>query len=295
MGIDIAILISTFERPEHLRRCLVSLEHQRGVAGRFEVVVTDDGSRDHTLAMVTETARRASFPLTFTTHAHAGFRLARCRNEGAAASSAPYLLFTDGDCILPPDHVRIHLDERRPGRVVAGDCLRLDQAASDSLQDADIAAWNVDRLVRGAERRRMVGKAVRAACYAALNVPMRPRLTGNNIALWRSDFERINGFDEQFVGWGLEDRDLQRRLATVGVRPRSVMHRTAPVHLWHEPAASFSRNNVDTANRRYYDRRAVPAFCLDGLVKPAEDGAPCTLPLPGRPAVAAGIGRRRAA
>ena len=274
MGIDIAILISTFERPEHLRRCLLSLERQRGVEGRFEVIVTDDGSKDHTLRLIADAARRMPFRLTFTTHAHQGFRLARCRNEGVAASNAPYLLFTDGDCILPPDHVRIHLEERRAGCVNAGDCIRLSQSASQSIDDSAIDDWRVDRLVDERERRRMFWKAIRAAGYSWLRMPMRPRLTGNNIALSRSDLERINGFDERFVGWGLEDRDLQRRLAAVGVRVRSILHRTAPLHLWHEPAASFSRNNQGTENLKYYSRHVGPAFCADGLVKSWETALP---------------------
>jgi glycosyltransferase involved in cell wall biosynthesis len=293
MGIDIAILVSTFERPEHLRRCLLSLERQRGVEGRFEVVVTDDGSSDHTLRLVTETARRVPFRLTFTTHAHRGFRLARCRNEGVAASNAPYLLFTDGDCILPPDHVRTHLDERRPACVNAGDCIRLSESASQSADDSTIAQWTVNRLVDGRERRRIVWKAIKAAGYSLLRMPMRPRLSGNNIALWRSDLERVNGFDERFVGWGLEDRDLQRRLTAVGVRVRSILHRTAPLHLWHEPAASFSRNNLGTKNLEYYSRHSGPTFCLDGLVKPWEMGIP-VLPM-AHPSKSAAVHRPRRA
>ncbi|MDA0255694.1 MAG: glycosyltransferase, partial [Planctomycetota bacterium] len=130
---EIAVIVSTYERPEHLARCLASLEAQRGVDGRFEVVVTDDGSRDGTLRLLATTARRVDFPLTFTTHEHDGFRLARCRNEGVAATTAPYLLFTDGDCILPPDHLRLHLEARRPGRIVAGDCLRLDEKTTATI------------------------------------------------------------------------------------------------------------------------------------------------------------------
>jgi len=277
MGFDIAVVISTFERPGHLERCLASLEVQRGVDGRFEVVVTDDGSRDDTLARVATIARRVSFPLRFTTHAHDGFRLARCRNAGIAATSADYILFTDGDCVLPSDHLRVHLEERRPGRVAAGDFLRVDREASALVTVDVIRRGDVSLFVSAAEFTRMRGKAVRAALYQALRVPMRPRLAGNNIGAWRSDLERINGFDERFVGWGLEDRDLQRRLARIGVRPRSILHRTAPLHLWHEPAASFVRNAAGTANRAYYRRADWSAFCADGLVKEAEH--PATIPL----------------
>ena len=279
MGIDIAILVSTYQRPEHLRRCLLSIERQRGVDGRFEVVVTDDGSGDETHRLIVDTARRVPFRLTFTTHDHHGFRLARCRNEGVAASTAAYLLFTDGDCILPPDHIRIHLDERRRGCVAASDCLRLDRTASAGIDDSVITDWSADGLVSRRERRRVLWKAARALCYSACRVPMRPRLSGNNIALWRHDFERVNGFDEEFIGWGLEDRDLQRRLAAVGVRVRSILHRTTPIHLWHEPAPSFQRNGTGTENLRYYSRHSVPAYCLNGLVKPDDSECPTTVPL----------------
>jgi glycosyltransferase involved in cell wall biosynthesis len=271
---DIAVVVSTFERPWHLRRCLASLEAQDGVAGRFEVVVTDDGSQDETLRMVTQLARQVDFPLTFTTHSHEGFRLARCRNEGVAASTAPYVLFTDGDCVLPRNHLRIHLEERRPGWVAGGDCLRLDEATSaritpDVIEDGDIAAF----VPRG-ESGRMRIKAWRAKAYEWLRISMRPRLSGNNIAIWRADYERVNGFDEQFVGWGFEDRDFQQRLERLGVRVRSILLRTTAVHLWHAPAPSFTRNGIGTPNLDYFrslGRR--PTFCVDGLVKPDEPPA----------------------
>jgi glycosyltransferase involved in cell wall biosynthesis len=283
---DLAVIISTFERPGHLERCLASLEAQRGVTGRFEVVVTDDGSRDGTLRLLAETARRVDFPLTFTTHEHNGFRLARCRNEGVAASTAAYLLFTDGDCILPPDHLRIHLETRRPGRVVAGDCLRLDQAASTAVIADALRAGLFPRSLPAGERLRLALKALRAKVYESCRTPVRPRLSGNNIGIWRTDYERVNGFDEQFIGWGLEDRDLQVRLERLGLRAWSILLHTAPVHLWHPPAPSFARNNAGTANFDYFatlDRR--PTFCEDGLVKPVD--LPAIVPLPQAPIGAA--------
>ena len=275
---EIAVIVSTFERPGHLLRCLASLEAQRGVEGLFEVVVTDDGSQDQTLRLITEAAQRVPFPLTFTTHQHDGFRLARCRNEGAAASSAPYLLFTDGDCILPPNHLRIHLAARRPGRIVAGDCLRLDAAASARVDaDALRAARFPARLPVG-ERLRLGLKGLRAKLYEAARTPLRPRLSGNNIGLWRDDYEQVNGFDEQFVGWGLEDHDLQVRLERLGLRAWSILLHTAPVHLWHAPAPSFARNNEGTANLAYFHALiGRPTCCEDGLVKPVAQ--PTIMPL----------------
>jgi glycosyltransferase involved in cell wall biosynthesis len=280
--VDIAVIVSTFARPGHLERCLASIEAQRGVTGRFEVVVTDDGSQDETLRLLATTARRVDFPLTFTTHEHDGFRLARCRNEGVAASRAPYLLFTDGDCILPRDHLRIHLDVRRPGRIVAGDCLRLDEATSTAIDADSLRAGRFPHPLPANERLRLALKGLRAKVYEACRTPVRPRLSGNNIGIWRTDYERVNGFDEQFVGWGLEDRDLQVRLERLGLRAWSILLHTAPVHLWHPPAPSFARNNEGTANLDYFDSlESRPTFCEDGLVKPVD--VPAIVPLPRTP------------
>ena len=81
---------------------------------------------------------------------------------------------------------------------------------------------------------------------------MRPRLTGNHFSLWRDDLERIDGFDLGFRGWGLEDRDLQRRLQRVGVRCRSVLPQTIGYHLWHPVDPTFVRNASGTPNEEYY-------------------------------------------
>jgi glycosyltransferase involved in cell wall biosynthesis len=262
---EIAVIVSTYQRPSHLKRCLLSLCLQRDVAGRMEVVVADDGSQDETAAVVNCFARRASFRLAFTTHPHDGFRLAQSRNEGVRASTASYLLFVDGDCVLPSDHVRQHLDFRRTGSAAAGDCARLDQTASAGVNDGAVLSQRIHQLVTKREQKRVRTKALKGRVYNRLGLANRPRLTGNNIGVARTDFERINGFDEMFVGWGLEDRDLQRRLAMIGVRFRSILHRTTTYHLWHPSDPTFVRNNEDTWNLQYFRATCVSAFCQHGL------------------------------
>jgi GT2 family glycosyltransferase len=289
---DLAVIVSTFERPRHLERCLATLAVQRGVRGRFEVVVTDDGSTDDTLGLVVREARRVPFPLSFTTHEHRGFQLARCRNEGAAASSAPYLLFTDGDCLLPPDHLAVHLAARRSGRIVGSDCIRLDEAATARLEAAAIAAGWWRPRIRLRERLRIWSKAGRAKGYEGLGLRLRPRLSGNNIAVWRDDFERVNGFDERFVGWGYEDVDFQDRCERAGLRVRSVLWRTAPVHQWHPTDATFARNGEGTANRRLFERGERPVVCVDGLMKHSSASVAVSLRRESRPELR---GVRRAA
>ncbi|HEY2894780.1 MAG TPA: glycosyltransferase, partial [Pirellulales bacterium] len=55
---EIALLMSTFERPRHLRLALESIARQSSVEGRMELVVTDDGSTDETPDIVRDFAAR---------------------------------------------------------------------------------------------------------------------------------------------------------------------------------------------------------------------------------------------
>lgn len=267
---EIVVFVSSYQRPEHLRRALLSLALQRDVGEAMEVVVTDDGSPGTSLPVVEAFARQVDFSVRFTTHPHNEFRLARCRNEGVAVSEAPYLLFTDGDCLLPPDHVKWHLEYRRAGRVVVGDCYRLDRETSDRITEGAICSGEYLTWIPSRERRRMAGKAFRGWWYHRFGGRMHPRMTGNNIGIWRTDFERVNGFDENYVGWGLEDRDLQLRLGRLGLEFKSILSRTAGCHLWHEPAPSFARNNLETRNLDYFQRKQVSTRCQNGLIERME-------------------------
>ncbi|HYV38072.1 MAG TPA: galactosyltransferase-related protein, partial [Gemmataceae bacterium] len=209
------------------------------------------------------------FPVKFVTHAHNGFRLAKCRNEGVLCSQAPYLLFTDGDCLLPPDHVSKHLKARRRGVAIAGNCIRFPPEVSERIHDEAVVSGEFLHWAPLNERWRFWQRALRGLLYGSLRIPMRPRFSGNNIALWRSDFEKINGFDENYVGWGFEDVDLQRRLARAGIRFQTILHRTRVYHLWHTPAPTFARNGLRTTNRDYF-LQAQPSReqrCRNGLAQ----------------------------
>jgi len=267
--LELAVILTTYQRPEHLKRSLFSLSLQRGVAGRFEVVVADDGSRDSTASVVRDFALTASFPVRWITHEHRGFRVALCRNDGARASTAPYLLFSDGDCIFPADHLRKHLLARRRGVVRAGDCLRLAEEATQRLDTTAIAAGQYHRWATQADRRRLLQKRLKERCYQLMRHRFKPKLTGWNIGIFRRDFEAVNGFDESFVGWGCEDDDLAIRLRRAGRRIISALAHTHGYHMWHPTTPSYPSKWGDGCNvSRLHDSR--PIRCVNGLVRDPE-------------------------
>ena len=264
---EIALLVSTFERPSHLERALASIALQEGVTDKIEVVVTDDGSSDRTADVVRQFSDRVPFPVHFTTHPHVTFQLSRCRNEGVNACTAPYLLFLDGDCVLPPDHVKIHLEHRRKNTVMAGACLRLDEEASKNVSASNIGSVDLMSLSSAKEKRWLAKLRRQGWFYEAIKHPTKPRLFGNNIGIWREDYERVNGYDERFEGWGCEDDDLRLRLRRAGVRIRSILGHTFTYHLWHPTESTNPTHWRQGPNVAYLRRAARLTRCRNGLVK----------------------------
>ncbi|NDC62889.1 MAG: glycosyltransferase [Planctomycetia bacterium] len=264
--IDVSLIVNTFQKRRHLALVLASIAAQRHVDGRFEVVVTDDGSTDGTAELVAEFAARASFPVRFVTQPHDGFRLARIRNNGVRQAAGGYLLFLDGDCILPHDHLAAYLARRRPGVAHIGGCGRLSEAASAGLDPADLEATDAAQLLPRDERRLLARRHRKAWWYDLIRHPSKPRLVGNNFGVWRSDFERVNGCDERFRGWGQEDDDLGLRLRASGVRLESILDRTCSLHVWHPTDPTATPRWRDGPNVDYFLRRGRLTACRRGLV-----------------------------
>ncbi len=265
--IEAAIIVCTYQRPRNLIACLSSIAAQTGVDEQFEVVVADDGSNDETPDLVSEFRRRAGFPVRFTTHRHEGFHPARCRNEGVLASNAPYLLFLDGDCVIPRDHVRNHLEQRRPQTVCGGDCFRLTEEQSDHLAGGVDRMESLERFVTLRERLRVTRNHLDAKLNWLLRNASKPKLFAGNIGIWRRDLELVNGFDQKFLDWGGEDDDLRVRLIQAGLTIRSIRDRAHTYHLWHPPDPTVPARWMDGCNAPYLWRRFRLTGCIDGLVK----------------------------
>jgi len=268
-GPEIALCVVTYQRPRNLTLVLESIVAQRGVSpGQMELVVSDDGSTDQTPQLVEEFRRRVRFPVSFVTHPHLTFQAARCRNAGAAATRAPYLLFLDGDCILPPQHVATHLKHRRRGVVFSGDYGRLDETASKCVTAETIRRGEFSDLLGATERRRLQKLDLKSRFYNFVRHPTKPRsLRSGDFSIWREDYQRINGFDENFCGWGGEDDDLGWRLRRAGMRIQSLMRWTYSYHLWHPVDVTAPAVPKLAPNARYTWRKGKLICCRNGLIK----------------------------
>ena len=264
--IDVSVIVTTFRKPRHLALVLESIALQQSPGCGFEVIVSDDGSGDDTEPLVRRFAATADFEVHFTTAPHDGFRAARVRNRAARIARGRYLVFLDGDCMVPSHHLAAHVARRRAGTALLGFCARLSRDASEPLVPAGLAGIPLPTLVPQSERRALRRRHRKAWWHAAVRHPTKPRLAAGDFGVWRSDFEAVNGFDERFVGWGQEDDDLGLRLRAAGVRLESILDRTCSLHVWHPAEPSTTRRWRDGPNVPYFLRRGRLTRCRAGLV-----------------------------
>jgi hypothetical protein len=91
---------------------------------------------------------------------------------------------------------------------------------------------------------------------------------GGHFSIYRKDIEYVNGYDENFVGWGAEDEDLGIRLVSAECYGRSVIRSSRVLHLWH-PREMGDKHWKDGPNIEYLNRRYIPFYCENGLKKAA--------------------------
>lgn len=109
MSTAVTVIIPTYNRAEILRKTLEGYAKQSGDHRILEVLVIDDGSKDHTRDVVEE-ASRSQARIRYCHQENAG--LAAARNHALREARADLLLFGDDDIIPSPEmtaeHVRYH-------------------------------------------------------------------------------------------------------------------------------------------------------------------------------------------
>lgn len=231
----ISVIITTYNRPDALTLVLQGLALQS--VKNFEVLVADDGSTAATKAVIEK--NHWPFPIFHIWHEDQGFRAARIRNLAAENASGDYLLFIDGDCVPRSDFIKHHHALAVEGWFVSGSRVLLNQSLTTAALQGqkNILAWSFWQWL-GA---RMLGQCNRVLPLLKYNFLPQKNRTHEwrgaktcNLALWRKDFIRIAGFDEQFTGWGYEDSDLVIRLLRANVLRKQGGSAVTVLHLWHK-------------------------------------------------------------
>jgi mycofactocin system glycosyltransferase len=95
----VSVVIPVYNRPQEIQECLASVEALDYPADKIDVIVVDDGSRDHTAAVVRQ------FDVRLIVQPYNRGQSA-ARNTGVRAARAEIIAFLDSDCIAGPRWLR---------------------------------------------------------------------------------------------------------------------------------------------------------------------------------------------
>ena len=197
---ELSVILCSYDRREVLRECLDSFQRQTA-AGRFELVVVNDGSRDGTREMLDGYRFRVSHEVL---HRENG-GLAAARNSGLAAARGRLLLFINDDTIAHPELVERHLAAH---------------AAHEGERISVLGSFVQPRSALANNLMRVLEDTHLTFCYAGMVSGRRydwMRWWTCNVSAPASAVEEAGGFDETFRHYGCEDTDLALRLDRLGL------------------------------------------------------------------------------
>ena len=242
--IKASIILATYNWPTSLDIILEHLSMQLVNHPEVELVIADDGSSSSTLEIINKYSSQI-LQLKHVWHEDIGFRKSIILNKSVGMSTGEYLIFLDGDCIPFPDYIEQHLKLLEPNYLVAGNRVLLSKNFTDEiLLNKDkinrIFKWSyfdwiyakICKKVNKVIPKLRLGQG--AWRYFRKSNWRYPK--GCNFAISKKDLMLVNGFDENFSGWGHEDADLFVRLLHRGIKIKDGRFAIPVLHLWHETA-----------------------------------------------------------
>ncbi len=208
---SISVVVPYFRRGDQLDRLLAGLDEQTFDAHRTEVVVADDGSP------TAPVLGRHDFGTTLVRQVDDGFRAAAARNLGAAEAEGDILVFLDQDCVPAPDYLaRVAAAAEAPWSLVVG---HRRHAVLDGWSPERVRAW-LDG--RGEAPEELVEPGWLLEGYARTGDLSEPDdhsyqlVISAVLSMNRQLFQRLDGFDASFRGYGGEDWELGHRALVAG-------------------------------------------------------------------------------
>ena len=226
---QVSLIITTYNWKEALQLSLKSCLAQTRLPD--EILVADDGSRPDTGAMVRAIADHAPMPIIHSWQTNKGFRLAKSRNKAIAKARGEYIILIDGDIILDSHFIEDHLAFAQSGYFVQGTRVLLHQDFSLKVLQSGLLIAPL--LARGVENKKNCLRSKLLAQLFSFKSRRLPGIKTCNFAFWKEDALRINGFNEEFVGWGREDSEFTARLLNSGIKRQNLKFYALGYHLYH--------------------------------------------------------------
>jgi glycosyltransferase len=257
----ISVIVPVYNRLEHLRALFLCLLKQKKQPD--ELIITDDGSSQTVLDFIGDLIPKAQFKVKHIYQEDKGFRKTRALNNGVRNSIGDLLIFCDQDLIFGEEYIETI------AKNIKNDIFLMGRAHTLKKEEKDFIVENIEKINSYEEIvknlpdsyiptiKRMLNEDKKRRLLKTFKLAKRGiRLVGMSYALMKDSYIKVNGYDENYIGWGQEDDDFGNRLTVAGINGKELVTKNIQLHLWHYSDPT----KVHSSNEEYYYKRKEEIF-----------------------------------
>jgi len=256
-----SLIITTYNWKEALELVLLSALDQSELPE--EIIIADDGSREDTKELINSIFKNSPVPIRHSWQTDDGFRAASSRNKAIAKAKNGYIILIDGDMILHKDFIKEHKLHAKKGFFIQGSRVLIEKVKSKKLLNKK--RYKICSFENGLKNRQ---NTIHNTSLSKLFSTQKNSLEGIktcNMSFFKADCLHINGFNEDFIGWGREDSEFVVRLLNSGIKRKNIKFNCLAYHIWHTENSRKSLEKNDTLLT--YAMEHNLSWCTNGINK----------------------------
>jgi cellulose synthase/poly-beta-1,6-N-acetylglucosamine synthase-like glycosyltransferase len=265
-----SLIISVYKNTGFLKSVLESLNFQS--ENDFEIIITEDGADPAMHDFISGYNFRHDYQ--HLTQEDLGWRKNKALNNAIRSARSPWLIFIDGDCVLHPRFIEMHVRYADDKFILAGKRAKLNQQISTQLSahpDSFLKMQTI--MMRNLFIKEKQLTFVEEGVFIAPDgifgwipqIRTLNHLKGCNMSFSKKAIEAINGFDEDYVLPAVgEDADLTWRFIAAGYTIKSVRNLAVQYHLYHPESWVNQEENLQIMAGKQSRNEYI---CNNGLTK----------------------------
>jgi N-acetylglucosaminyl-diphospho-decaprenol L-rhamnosyltransferase len=288
-AINVAITTHT---TRHLRRTILGASALKPAAARIVIACDNDRADVRELVLASSQEFAAGLPqgLIYVSRPSVGeCALSQNRNNAIraliarGARESESVAFLDGDCIPARDLLAVHASAlKNPASrrdLVCAYRVDLSAEQTECIDESAILAGHPaaritaeqSALLTDRQRRHARAARLRGLGLGVVVKGHKPKILGANFAVTLRAYLAVNGFDEEYLGYGSEDDDFARRIYAASFRPAVRVDSAIVCHQWHETRKPANWHDSPGVKRF---ELSLPTRCVRGVENPMPQQQP---------------------
>ncbi|MBK1971377.1 glycosyltransferase [Campylobacter sp. 2018MI35] len=246
------LIITTYNEPKRLSLVLDSVKNLSLMPN--EVIIADDGSKEDTKNLIEKYQKNFPCPLKHSWQEDKGFRAATSRNKAIDLSNYDYIILIDGDMILEKDFIKDHLKFAQRNLLLQGSRTILNEdETKDILENNDFKIVFNKKGFKNKKNNFLANLIYKFSKIDKKFFKKYEIIKGSktcNMSFYKSDWQAIGGFNENFVGWGREDSEFVARFLFNNGNFRRLKFNALAYHIYHK---ENTKNMLEINHQIYLD------------------------------------------